>query len=122
MEQAQFNDGRRNYHRMPIAQKRAEAIARIREPSVTCPQCDTHVMPDDLLAHLKDRCPGPREPGPGARWISHREVIAMGVSRSTLSFWTASGQVRFSGDRQDRKYLHRDLALKIAQRWRFRRR
>jgi hypothetical protein len=55
-----------DYHKLPIAQKRAEALARAREPAVTCPDCDTQVMPADLLAHLRDRCPGQRDPGPGA--------------------------------------------------------
>ncbi len=110
------------YHRLPIAQKRAEAISAVREQAVSCPRCDTRVMPVDLIAHYDERCPGPREPGPGAKWVTHREAMALGVPRATLSFWTQSSQVRFLGERQDRKYLYRDLALKIAQRRGFRRR
>lgn len=110
------------YRRMPIAQKRMEALARAREPSVTCPTCDTQVMSADLLTHLDERCPGRRDPGPGAKWVGFREALALGVPRATLSFWANSGQVRFLGERQDRRYLHRDLALKIAQRRGFRRR
>jgi hypothetical protein len=110
------------YHRLPIAEKRREAIARIREPAISCPQCDTQVMPDDLLAHLEQRCPGRRDPGPGARWVAWNEALALGVNRQTLSRWTRSGQVRFIGERQDRRYLLRDLALKIAQQRGFRRR
>jgi hypothetical protein len=110
------------YQRLPIAQKRTEDLARIREPAVSCPTCDTQVMPADLLSHMAERCDGPREPGPGARWIPFREAIAMGVPRATLSKWTKNGQVRFLGERQDRKYLYRDLAVKIAQRRGFRRR
>ncbi len=110
------------YHGLPIAQKRAEAIARVRETAITCPTCDTQVMPADLLAHLEARCPGPRDPGPGARWITHREVLAMGIPRATLSRWASSGRVRFLGEVQDRRYLYRDLAIKVAQRRGFRRR
>lgn len=79
-------------------------------------------MPADLLAHVDQRCTGPRDPGPGARWVTHREALAMGVPRATLSFWTRNKQVRFVGGRQDRKYLYRDLAVKVAQRRGFRRR
>lgn len=110
------------YHRLPIAQKRAEGIARMREPAVTCPSCDTQVMPAELLTHVEQRCEGPREPGPGAKWVNFREAMVLGVPRATLSFWTRTGQVRFLGERQDRQYLMRDLALKIAQRRGFRRR
>lgn len=110
------------YHRLPIAQKRTEGLARIREPAVTCPSCDTQLMPADLLKHMQEWCTGPREPGPGARWVTHREVMALGVPRATLSRWTNNHQVRFIGERQDRRYLYRDLAVKIAQRRGLRRR
>lgn len=109
------------YQRLPITQKRAADLARVRESAVTCPSCDTHVMPSDLIAHL-ERCPGPREPGPGAKWIDHRAALALGVPRATLSFWTSTKQVRYVGGKQDRRYLMRDLAMKIAQRRGFRRR
>jgi hypothetical protein len=79
-------------------------------------------MPVDLLPHLAERCPGRRAPGPGSRWASQQEALALGVPRATLSFWAKNEQVRFIGERQDRKYLYRDLALKIAQRNGFRRR
>jgi hypothetical protein len=111
-----------SYQRLSIAEKRSLDLSRVREPAVSCPTCDMQVMPADLLAHLEQRCPGPRDPGPSARWINHREAMALGVPRQTLSFWAKSGQVRFFGGRQDRKYLYRDLALKVAQRRGFRRR
>jgi hypothetical protein len=110
------------YQKLSISEKRSLDLDRAREPAVTCPICDTQVMPADLLAHLEQRCSGPREPGRGARWITHREVLAMGVARQTLSFWASRGFVRYTGDRQDRKYLYRDLAVKVAQRRGFRRR
>lgn len=111
------------YHRLPIAQKRAEGLARAREPAVTCPTCDTQVMPADLLAHIEQRCPGPREPGPGAKWLTWREATAIsGVTAMRLSRWANNGLVRFQGGRQDRKYLLRDLALRVAGVRGFRRR
>lgn len=110
------------YQKLSIHEKRAHDLRAVREAAVTCPSCDTQVMPTDLLAHMAERCAGPREPGPSARWIAHREVLAMGVPRGTLSFWTSRGFVRFAGERQDRKYLYRDLAVRIAQRNGFRRR
>lgn len=109
------------YHRLPIAQKRAENIARVREPAVTCPICDTQVMPADLLGHMAERCQGPRDPGPGAKWVSWREARAL-VPKQTLLRWVDRGFVRFTGERQDRRYLYRDLAVKVAQRRGFRRR
>jgi len=110
------------YRRLPIAEKRAHSLARAREPAVSCPSCDTQTTPSDLLTHMAERCEGPRVPGPGARWISWSESMAMGVPRQTLSFWARTGKVRYLGERQDRRYLMRDLALKIAQRRGFRRR
>jgi hypothetical protein len=112
----------KSYQRLSLAEKRAEDLSRVRETAVTCPSCDTQVMPADLLAHIEQRCPGPREPGPGAKWVNHREALGMGVSRATLSYWTRTKKVRFLGERQDRRYLMRDLALSIAHRRRGRRR
>ena len=111
-----------DYRRLSVVQKRALDLSRARDAAVRCPECDMQVMPVDLLSHLKERCAGPPEPGPGAKWVTHREVMSMGVPRATLSFWANSKQVRFIGERQDRRYLLRDLALKIAQRNAFRRR
>ncbi len=109
------------YHRLPIAQKRTEYLARMRESLVSCPHCDTLVTPTDLLGHVDQRCEGPGEPGPGSRWISWREARAL-VPKGTLMRWVDQGFVRFTGERQDRRYLYRDLAVKVAQRRGFRRR
>lgn len=111
------------YHQLSIAEKQAEALGRVREQPVACPRhCGVQVMPADLLAHIEQRCTGPREPGPGAKWITHREALELGVPRATLSFWARRKHVRFVGERQDRKYLYRDLALKLAERKASRRR
>lgn len=109
------------YQRMSVTEKRAVSTAVQRERPIACTSCDTQVMPVDLLSH-HERCPGPREPEPRDKWVTHREVIAMGVPRATLSFWANNNKVRFTGERQDRKYLYRDLVVRVAQRNGFRRR
>lgn len=119
------------YHRLPIAQKRALAAATQREPAVACPACDTQVMPADLIAHLEQRCTGPREPGPGARWVTWREAVA-NIRRADrdlsepaammmLSRWSRPDgrgviAVRTRGTRGDRQYLFSDLAKNVARR------
>lgn len=111
------------YQKLSITQKRALDLARVREASVPCPgECGMQLMPADLLSHLEQRCTGRAEPAPSSKWIPHREVMAMGVPRVTLSRWVERGFVRVTGERQDRKYLYRDLAVKVAQRRGFRRR
>lgn len=102
------------YHSLPIAQKRAESLARVREPAVSCPICDTQVMPVDLIAHVEERCSGPREPGKGSKWLTWREALDLGVSRMMLSRWARSGKVRARGLRGDRQYLARDLQVLLA--------
>jgi len=110
------------YHKLSIGEKQAYAREVAREQAVRCPVCETALMPADLLVHIAERCTGQREPGPGAKWVTWREAIMMGVPGKTLARWAERGFVRFIGTRQDRKYLLRDLALKIAQRNGFRRR
>ena len=110
------------YHKLSAVEKRAESLSVAREQSVACPTCDTQVMAVDLLRHMEQRCPGPREPGPGSKWVTWREAKALGAPPYALTRWIQRGHVRFVGERQDRRYLLRDLALKIAQRRGFRRR
>jgi len=110
------------YQKLSIQQKRELDLSKVRDAAVRCPHCEMQVMPVDLLVHVAQRCAGRPEPGPGAKWITHREALAMGVARATLSFWVERDFVRATGERQDRKYLLRDLALKIAQQKGFRRR
>lgn len=118
------------YHSLPIAQKRAESLARVREPSITCPRCDTQLMPADLLVHLESRCPGHRDPGPGAKWVGWREAVAI-IRRSTpglsepaammrLSRWSRADRnhviwVRARGTRGERIYLHADLVKHLSR-------
>jgi hypothetical protein len=119
-----------DYHRLPIAQKRTEALARAREPSISCPACDTHVTTADLIAHLEQRRPGRRHPGPGARWINWREAVAI-IRRAVPSLSEPAAMMRLSrlfrpdrlgaivvrsrGAPGDRQYLHFDLVKHVAQ-------
>jgi hypothetical protein len=104
------------YHRLSTAEKEAYARGGIREPAIACPVCDVQTTPADLLPHLDARCPGPREPHQGSRWISRREAMAMGVPRETLQYWVRQGRVRATGERHQRRYLLRDLVRRIAMR------
>lgn len=102
-----------SYHRMSIAEKQAHHRDRMREPAVACPECDTQTTAADLIAHMA-RCPGPRDPGPGAKWISWSEARKLGVSDATMNYWTSRGHVRFRGEIQSRQYLLRDVATRIT--------
>lgn len=117
-----MSDDQRDYRRLSVVQKRALDLSRARSAAVRCQECDMQVMPVDLVAHLEQRCAGRPAPGAGEKWLTWREALAMGVPRETLRRWVGAGFVRFVGERQDRKYLLRDLAQKIAQRRGFRRR
>lgn len=102
------------YHRLPIAQKRAQALAVARESSVSCPACDTQVMPADLLKHMDERCTGLREPHGGSKWVVWGEALKLGIAKGTLHYWVDTGRVRWRGELQDRQYLLRDLVTIIA--------
>jgi len=107
---------------LPIAEKRALDLARVHEPPVSCPDCNTKVLPVDLLPHMDQRCPGLPEPGPSSRWLNYRQAIDFGVRPRTLDRWTRNGQIRSRGGRGERQYLERDLVVRIAQRRAWRRR
>jgi hypothetical protein len=106
----------KTYQRLSLAEKQALQRERMREPAVTCPVCETQTTAADLLEHIETRCPGPREPNPSASWVSWRQAVAMGVPRETMFRWARQGLVRFRGERQDRRYLLRDLAVSLARR------
>jgi hypothetical protein len=101
------------YNRLSIAAKQALAQSRQSEPAVTCPTCETHTDPSHLLVHVAS-CPGPRDPHPHSQWISWRDAMRLGVPPMALSRWARRGEVRSRGDRQDRKYLMRDVARRMA--------
>lgn len=102
------------YQSLSIAQKQAADIARVREPPVTCPSCETRTTPADLLAHVAHRCPGPRDPGPAAVWVGWRDATRLGILPPRLTRMVARGEVRVRGERGDRRYLLRDLAIHVA--------
>lgn len=104
------------YHKLSAAEKQAHALASIREQPIACPQCDTQLMPDDLLKHLEERCTGPRDPGPGSKWVDWQGALAMGIPKLTLIRWVRAKHVRFKGGRGDRLYLRRDLVKRLALR------
>lgn len=109
-----------SYHLMTAAEKQAASMARAREQPVACLNCDTQVMPSDFSAHVKQRCHGPRDPGPADKWIGYQEAVAI-VPERTFVRWVDKGRVRFRGGRGDRRYLHRDLVQNLNVE-RFRRR
>jgi hypothetical protein len=99
---------------MSLADKQARHRNRMREPAVSCPECGTQTTAADLIAHVAARCPGPRDPHPGSKWVSWRDALALGVLRGTLSKWVARGAVRVRGETQQREYLMRDIAVRVA--------
>jgi hypothetical protein len=104
-----------SYQRLSIQEKRALDLARMREQPVACPGCGVGIMPADLLAHLEQRCQGPAEPGPSAKWVTWGQALALvGVTAMRLSRWVRAGYVRMRGPRGDREYLLRDLHLRLA--------
>lgn len=110
-----------DYHKLSLQQKQAAALSSMREPARTCPWCDTQLTRSDLLRHMETRCPGRREPGPGAKWLVWRDAIAL-VPKRTLIRWTHRGHVRTKGGRGDRLYLHGDIVDRLAARMVARRR
>jgi hypothetical protein len=107
---------------MSLIEKQAISRSNIREPGVTCPTCGTTTTAADLIAHVRERCPGPQEAPLHSQWVRWRDVKAMGVRSGHLSFWVSRGYVRTRGEVQDREYLLRDLAVRVAMVERRRRR
>lgn len=105
-----------SYQRLSLAEKQALQRERMREPAVTCPVCETQTASVDLLGHLQTRCPGPREPNPASKWVTLAEAIALGAPRPTIFRWARRGMVRTQGSWRGRRYLLRDVALRLARR------
>jgi hypothetical protein len=116
LEHERSGECQTSYHHVSVAEKQAYARANVREQAVACPKCDTQTTAAELIEHLEKRCTGPREPGPGSKWISLPEAIALGASRRTLFWWTRRGLVRVKGRRRSRMYLLRDMAIRLARR------
>jgi hypothetical protein len=104
-----------NYHRMTVAAKQALHLDRMREPPVQCKRCETQVVPADAARHAAT-CAGRREPHPLSRWLSWREVRAMGVAKSTLSQWVRSRKVEARSEDGRRRFSERDVAKLILER------
>lgn len=100
---------------MSVAAKQALHRDRMREPPVQCKRCETQVVPSDAVRHAAT-CPGPREPHPLSRWLTWREVRALGIAKSTLSQWIASGRVRRKSENGCRRFLEHDIARLILER------
>lgn len=101
------------YQRLSVGQKQALHRERMREPAVTCPVCETQTTAAELLEHLDTRCRGPRDPNPHSAWVGWRVATAM-VLPGTLSRWVKRRLVRTRGELQDREYLLRDIAVRVA--------
>jgi hypothetical protein len=104
------------YHLMTVQAKQAHIARSQSEPAVACPQCDTKTSAVDLLEHVSSRCSGPRDPHPHSKWVSWREAMDMRVPPMWLSRWTQRGEVRTTGERGERRYLLRDIAVRFASR------
>lgn len=103
------------YHKLSLQEKQAEAMGRAREPAMTCPTCQTQIMPSDWTRHAAERCTGPREPGKGSKWIDWREATRVhGARQWDLSRWVRDGLVRVDGPRREQRYLLDDVIRRIA--------
>lgn len=103
-----------DYRRLSLVEKQAISRSRIREAAVRCAACGAATTASDLVPHVEHRCPGPEAPGPTSQWIDWREALRMGASGRMLSFWAQRGHVRFKGEIQARRYLLRDVAVRVA--------
>lgn len=102
------------YHLLSLSQKQALSRETAREPGVTCPTCGWTIGAADLIAHVNGRCEGPQKPPETGAWVKWKDAKSMGVRSASLHFWVSRGYVRVRGEIQDREYLLRDLALRVA--------
>ena len=104
------------YTRLTVAAKQARELDQMREPDVTCPRCETKTTAADLVAHVEERCTGPRDAHPRSRWIPRTEALRF-VPKRTLYRWARTGRVRQRCDgRGHREYLLRDVTRNLALR------
>ena len=106
-----------HYNKLPASEKTRRNCDKMREPAVTCPLCEAKTPVDDLLAHIRDRCPGKRELHPRSRWVTWSEAVAMGVPAETLKRWVLRKRIRRRGPSRKRRYLARDIVKLVAARW-----
>lgn len=104
-----------DYRRLSVPEKEARNREAMREPAIVCPSCETQTTVADMPRHLAS-CPGPREPHPLSRWITWASAMRLGVSKRSLHYWTSTGLVRVEIVRGHRRYLERDVVMRIALR------
>jgi hypothetical protein len=102
-----------DYHRMSVAEK--ERHNRQHDTPARCPECYQAIMPTDEEAHV-DRCQGRPAPGPRSRWLTHREVLALGVSKAVLARGVRAGKLRTKDHGGRNRYLMRDITRYKADR------
>ena len=105
-----------SYQELSVADKIRYHRERMREPAMRCPACGIAVQPDDLLAHVEERCEGMPEPHPHSKWVTWGEALEQGIANTTLHHLVSSGRVRTKGRRRARRYLLRDIALFLSRR------
>lgn len=98
-----------------IQAKQRMVLERAREQPCRCPGCEAALDPADLLAHVEQRCAGPREVHPHARWLTWKEAYRL-VPRATLRAWVRRKVVRVDGPPRARRYLLRDVVQALAVR------
>lgn len=103
------------YHLLTAAEKQATTRANIREQALRCPACDVATTATDLIAHVRQRCPGRPEPHAHAAWVSIPQAIALGVPESIMQRIVSSRVVRTRGETGRREYLLRDVAFEVAR-------
>lgn len=104
-----------DYRRLSLVEKQAVSRANMREGPVRCPSCGTATAASDLVPHVEHRCQGRQDPGPASQWIDFREALRMGASSRMMTFWARRGHVRWRGEVQCRRYLLRDVAVRVAR-------
>lgn len=106
---------RTDYRRLSVAEKQARHRDTMREPDVVCPRCETRTTVADSLRHA-EVCPGPREPHPLSKWLRWKEVRRLGVARSSIVRWVATGRVRVRAEAGYRLFLERDVKKQLLAR------
>ncbi len=104
------------YHLMNAQEKERYARGKLRRPATHCPNCEIAVQPDELLAHMAERCPGHGAVHALEVWLPWGEVISLGVTDRTLRRWAARGLVRTTETEAGRQYLQRDVIMLMARR------
>lgn len=103
--------GEKDYRYLSISAKQALVEKTAREPPVACAQCEARIAVGDMPRHLETTCPGKPREHHLDRWIPWAEVMARGISHSTLHEWVRHGRVQTKGRQREQLYRVRDLDL-----------